>query len=146
MDPTILVAPVPGDIEPVEPIVVGEGCLGEDPCTISSRPMLGCLPPDCSVSSDGAIDCPGYPICDLPVPVDPAVEAREREPEVKPLPVEQPCSTEPCIGGEPAVGAPEGIVEECVSPPSDGAPESSGGGSSGTDGSGPVETLPAPAE
>lgn len=74
--PEPLVDPAPG--EPVDPapettieeppaelVDPIEGCLGADPCTISSEQM--CPPPDCAVSSDGTTTCNATkPICAEP--------------------------------------------------------------------------------
>ncbi len=53
-------------VDPIPETQAGEpdtsGCLGVDPCTISSQQM--CPPPDCAVSSDGTTTCYAIdPIC-----------------------------------------------------------------------------------
>ncbi len=58
-DPTTIITPVctspPVNCADADPSVVH--CLPiDDPCAISSE--VRCLPPDCAISSDGAIDCP----------------------------------------------------------------------------------------
>jgi hypothetical protein len=143
----------------VEGGTIGAGCLGIDPCTISSRPVIGCLPPDCAVSSDGAIDCPTYLVCDEPIVVDPMPPVEGGETEIKPFPAQQICSvdcltkdpvtgdpllceTKPCVSGAPALGAPEGIVEECTIV--DPAPGSGSGSSDGSSGGGSAPALPVP--
>ena len=87
IDCTIIV-PLPAEVveiatetvtEPVEPGVapggqgdggdpfIGTGCLGSDPCSISSRPDVACLPPDCVIGEGGSVVCTA-PVCEIEVP------------------------------------------------------------------------------
>jgi hypothetical protein len=138
-----------------DPEMAGTGCLGIDPCTLSSYSL--CQPGDCSISSDGILTC-GYM---APCQVE---ELLPGETEVKPVPADVPCAVGPCFGNDPLAGAPEScpsnpctvyspdqpdgvpcsIVESCGIPdPSAESPErgtqtcppvpgNSGGGSSGS--------------
>ncbi len=81
-----------------DPGMAGTVCLGVDPCLVSARPL--CVPGDCTVSSDGAVDCPYIPPCNIPNPVP-------GETEVRPMPVDAPCVVSPCAGIDPSAAAPE---------------------------------------
>lgn len=132
---TILPAPAPYD-EPIEEpqprIDVGE----PSPGTVTA---VRCLPPDCAISSDGAIDCP------LPEPcsISSAPDARCLPPDCAissygaihcPLP--EPCTPIDDTG----VTAPDPAVCEPVEPPS------GGGSSGGSEGSPGAEATVVPVE
>lgn len=119
----------------VEPIPVDPPvCVPIDPC--GPRPlepgvrdeMPICLPPECSVSSDGAIACPEPPPCVQP---DRALGATD-------LPCAYP---EPCTGGEgaPCTCASNGTETFCKPLPPDCAIGSDGSVSCG--GSAPTEPI-----
>jgi len=130
-EPPIDVVPVPGVPESgVEPApggergAIGAGCLGEDPCTISSE--MKCLPPDCAVSSDGTITCPEPIPCEVPpvdatpVVIEPDATAvveggSTRGDEPAPPPTE-PCVIDPCFGNDPYAGIPESCPPLCEPP------------------------------
>lgn len=80
-----------------DPTFAGTGCLGLDPCTVSSRPL--CLPGDCVVSSDGAVACPDIPPCEIQ-------RSLPGETDVKPVPPGVPCAVSPCLGNDPFAGVP----------------------------------------
>ncbi len=153
-----------------DPGMVGTGCLGLDPCTVSARPL--CVSGDCTVSSDGVIECPYIAPCDIE-------ELLPGETEVKPIIADLPCAVSPCFGNDPLAGVPENCpsdpctiyspsepagvpcnhfepctipdpaanvpesgTETCPPPPAGGSSGSSGSGSSG-EGSTTDAVLPA---
>jgi hypothetical protein len=69
--------------------------------------MSACVPPDCAVSSDGSVSCPGSEPIDC-VPVEPATGDDI---------VTQPCMTEPCVGGPAVDCGPVDPIEPCVPGP-----------------------------
>jgi hypothetical protein len=155
--PSVGVPPMPD----FDPKYAGTGCLGLDPCAVSARPL--CVAGDCTVSSDGAVDCPYIPACNNPVP----------ETNAKPVPIDGPCAVAPCLGNDPLAGVPEscpsdpctiyspnqpdgvpcrrpipcsiranGVPEPCPQPPVE--PDGGAGGSTGSGGSSSGSAPPPP--
>ncbi|MBI5287530.1 MAG: hypothetical protein HY873_01000 [Chloroflexi bacterium] len=135
VDPPTDVEPVPGAPEDApgggvltapaeENGTIGVGCLGEDPCTISSE--MKCLPPDCAISSDGTIFCPEPVPCEVPpvdvtpITIEPDATAvaeggSTRGDEPAP-PATEPCVIDPCFGNDPYAGIPENCPPLCEPP------------------------------
>ncbi len=122
--------PMPTDLETgaapppaVEPGAIGTGCLGEDPCAISSE--MKCLPPDCAISSDGTIACPEPVPCEIPpvgatpFTVEPdataIAEGASSDSDELPPPTE-PCVIDPCYGNDPYAGIPADCPPVCEPP------------------------------
>jgi len=102
---------------------IGTGCLGEDPCSISSE--MKCLPPDCAISSDGTITCPEPVPCDIPavdatpIVIEPdatAVSESEDPATDEPALAAEPCVVDPCLGNDPTAGIPANCPPLCEPP------------------------------
>jgi hypothetical protein len=90
----------------------------DDPCSPEPDPNVRCLPPHCTVSGDGSVDCP----VPLPEPCSLPGDAPSEFP---------PCEIPPASGGGSSPGCAPGLTpEECARA----NPPAQGGSSEGTPG------------